>query len=324
MLPRCVTILGERARSWPGEYAMLTCTRQTGVRRPALVHFASGDHGNDLRDRDGPGRTKPDVRNALDDFKAGRKTPAEGKEACDQFAKWYADKLMSQPVRDAVDNKGESWLVNDLIRRLGIPAHNSATASLDYSRHPERKPFVDEFGKAMVAALTGPATQNGDPLIRINAARMNAEVCRAGYDGAADLCIKILAKPDESEAVKFYALQGLKNLFSIYPNPTLPSDPGIPEKTVFQHDNTGNLSPLEVKSIEALIAYIFHQPAEMKTDAGIADPADANLRQQAPSKPQNVDAIFYVRREAVRALRRCGWPAPKARARSSANRASPC
>lgn len=245
---------------------------------------------------------KPDVRNMLDSFRGGQKTAAEAKEACDQYADWYAKKLVSQPVRDAIDGHGESWLVNDLIKRLALQPHHSPFGSVDYSKHPERVAFVDQFGKVLTTALEGPATQNGDLLVRINATRMIAEVCRSGYDGAAEACIRIITKPDENDAVRFYALQGLKNLFFIQPNPTTPNDAGIPEKTVFQKDNSGGLTPLERKAIQTLIDYIFRQPTEMKTDVGGGDPGDAGTRQPARLKPQDLDAIFYVRREAVRGL----------------------
>jgi hypothetical protein len=218
----------------------------------------------------------PDDRNMLDKFRAGQAKPEEAKAACDKFARWFAARLTDQKVRDAVDNQGESLVIRDLGNRLGLLPHNMPLGNMDYARHPDRKPFVDEFGKALVAALQGPVMQNSNYIVRINAARMIAEVGRAGYDGAAESCIAILAKPEESDAVKLYALQALKNLFFIV------ADRDVPEKTVFQKNNNGVLPSLEQQSINALIDYIFRQPADLK--------------------PEQVDGILYVRREAVRAL----------------------
>ncbi len=218
-----------------------------------------------------------DDRNALDSFRGGAPVSDKAKAACDKTARWFAARLIDQKTREAVEGRGESSVVNDLSRLMNLPQHNAPGANLDYARHAEtRKPFVEEFGKALVAALESPATQNGNFILRINAARMIAEVCRSGYDGAAETCLKILAKPDENDAVKLYALQGLKNLFFIV------ADPQIPEKTVFQKDNTGALSPLEQRSIQALIDYIFRQPNDLQSE--------------------QVDGMLYVRREAVRAL----------------------
>jgi hypothetical protein len=218
-------------------------------------------------------------RNAFDRLRSGsEKAGPDSKPILDKAAKYYVGKLNSSETQRAANNQGMSQLIDDLDKRLLVPQHNYPLGNLHYSKlKPEQKQFVDEFGKAMVEALTVPATQAGAPIVRINGARMVAEVCRSGYDGAAEICLKILAKPDESDAVKLYALQGLKNLFWIVPE-TL-----YPEKSVFQKDNSGNLTPLETRCIQALIDHIFRQP-----------PADLPAG--------DVDGILYVRREAVRAL----------------------
>jgi hypothetical protein len=255
-------------------------TRRAGAR--CLLSFAIAANLIALAaPRSGAQETpNPDERNKFSAFRAGAPVTPEAKAACEKTARWFAARLTDQKVRDAVDTQGESTVVNDLSRHLGLPPHNMPRANLDYVRHTERnadrRPFVDEFGKALVAALQGPVSQNSNYIVRINAARMIAELGRAGYDGAAETCIAILAKPEESDAVKLYALQGLKNLFFIV------ADLDVPEKTVFQKDNTGTLPALEQRSIKALIDYIFRQPADLK--------------------PEQVDGILYVRREAVRAL----------------------
>src|SRR5439155_20644535 len=105
------------------------------------------------------------------------------------------------------------------------------------------------------------------------------EVGKMGYDGAAELYVKILEKDDMSDGVKLWALKGLHNLFAIVP------DLIIPDKTVFQQNNRGQLSPLERKSIQALINYI-----ERKVE----------LTETMP--PSEIDALRFIRREAVRAL----------------------
>jgi hypothetical protein len=265
---------------------MITLARRTGTRclrwLMALTALAVVSAGA-VRAQES---LKTDDRNKLDNFRAGNpdKLTPDLKEVCDRAARYYAARLVDQKTREAVEGRGESRLVNDLIQQLGLTPHNAdRAAGNEYSRLPQRRPFVEEFGKSLVATLEGSATKGGDPIIQINANRMIAEVCRAGYDGAAEVCLKVLAKPDANDAAKFYALQGLKNLFAIMPNPGTRDDPGIPEKTVFQKDNTGNLSPLEVRCIQALIDFVFRKPT-------------------AELSPQDADVQFYVRREAVRAL----------------------
>jgi hypothetical protein len=227
---------------------------------------------------------KQDERQKLDDFRLGKvQSSAETKEVCEKYARWYVARLNDPNTIKPGVEQGPSWLVADLAKRLGpLPAYNAPRWTLEYSRTAkDRGPFLDEFGKAMVTALEGPATQPDKPLIvRINAARMNAELCRAGCDGAAQLCVKILAKPDENDAVKLYALKGLYYLFAIVP------DPQIPEKTVFQKTNVAEPTAPERDSIKAITDFIFRAPP-------------ANLT------PTDIDALFYVRREAVRALALC-------------------
>jgi hypothetical protein len=282
------TILRNRAGSWPAANAMMTPIRKAGTRCLRWLFLSSVLAAMGVSSATAQEGLKPDERNKLDAFRLdGAKYSPEVQEVCDKAARWYAKMANEYSLRTG-NQLGESWLVNDLIQRLGLPAHNTVAAGPEYySNHLERKPFIEAFGKSLVTALEVPALQGGNEVVRISAARMIAEVCRAGYDGAAEVCLKIIAKQDEneamkSEAVRFYALQGLRNLFAILPSPPKPGDPGIPEKTIFQKDNTGTQPPLERKSIQALIDYIFRQPAEVS--------------------PQDVDAILYIRREAVRAL----------------------
>ena len=226
------TILGDRARSGPETNAMSILTRRAGTRCLRLLLSMTFTM---LATQSGRAQEAPnsDDRNKLEQFRAGSIKPEDAQAACDKTARWYAARLADQKTRESGDNPGESALIKELGTRLGLPLPNSDQGSTDYARHPDRKPFIEEFGKALVKALEGPATQNANYIVRINAMRMVAEVGRAGYDGAAELCVKVLAKPDENDAVKFYALQGLKNLFYIVP------EKEFPQKTIFQKDNTG-------------------------------------------------------------------------------------
>lgn len=229
---------------------------------------------------------KQEDRSKLEDLKSGRApVTADSKAVFDKFSKYYAARLATSDAQRAGADQGGSWLVSDLDKRLLVPPHGSVYANTFYAKlgngdsqlAERQRKYIDEFGKSAVEALQGPAVNSGNPFVRVNAARMIAEVCRSGYDGAAEACLKILAKQDVDDAAKFYALQGIRNLFAILP------DPSIPEKSIFQKDNTGNLSPLEVRCIQALTDFVFRKP-----------PAELD--------PQDVDGIFYVRREAVRGL----------------------
>src|SRR5439155_17042205 len=145
---------------------------------------------------------------------------------------------------------------------------------------PEQRKFIDEFGRAVIEQLDNLLAEQTKPIVRVNAMRMAAEVARSGYDGAADLCVKILEKPNESDSAKLWALHGLHNLFAIEIDKETQ-----PARTIFQKQNNLQLTPLERRSIQALISFI-----QRKSD----------LPDNAP--PEEVEAVRYVRCEAVRAL----------------------
>jgi hypothetical protein len=226
-------------------------------------------------------------RAKFDEYRRGEKPVGDpaSKDVLEKFARDFVGKLKDSEWQNGTDPNGKSMekLFRDFERLLQLQASNiPAAVNFFKNLRPNQKPFYEEFGKVMVAALENDALANAKPIVRVNAARMNAEVCRTGYDGAAALCIKILAKPEETdgfrESARLYALKGLNNLFAIVP------DPIVPEKTVFQKLNNGQLTDLERASIKTLIDYITRKP--------ITDP---NI---------NPEALQYIRREAIRALGR--------------------
>jgi hypothetical protein len=148
---------------------------------------------------------------------------------------------------------------------LPMPAANKLT--------PVQMEYVNEFGKQLTDRLKEVLT-HPEPIVRDNAARMLSLIGRTGYEGIADTYADIINKEGDidSYAVKFHALHGLRDLLAI-PNPGDPTrsaiiDPG-----------------LERKAVKALIDFIQRKPPL---------PADATQAE--------VDAVRYVRREAVRAL----------------------
>jgi hypothetical protein len=189
------------------------------------------------------------------------------RQVLDKAARYCVLRLNASTTK----NEDFRQLHEDAARRMVLPRRGELNA--------QHKQFVAEFGKAMITHLEGLALNSAKPQVRMNAAWMAAEVGKMGYDGAAELYIKILEKEDMSDAIKLWALKGLYNLFAIQP------DAIAPDKTVFQNNNQGQLAQLEIRAIQALINYI-----ELKV----------GWNQNTP--PEEVDALRYVRREAVRAL----------------------
>jgi hypothetical protein len=211
-----------------------------------------------------------DEQTRFDQLRQGNQPVSAGdKELFDKVAKYYADRLLDPNIQ----KDGMAAAVRDVEKRL-FPQN-------PYPRmNPEQRRFVDEFGKAMVAALEPLALNQSKPIVKINAARMLAEVGGAGCDTAAELSIKILEKENESDAVKLYALECLKNLFSIEPEKDIQE-----ARTVFQKGNNLQQTPLEQRSIQALIAFVQRK---------------SPLPDNAPEEEQN--AVRFVRCEAIRAL----------------------
>jgi hypothetical protein len=134
--------------------------------------------------------------------------------------------------------------------------------------------FGKEMGAALVAELEG-ATKHPKIVVRVNAARMLSVVGELGYDKAAELALKIIAKPDESEGVKHWALRTLGNLFAIEP------DSANKDVTVFTHFKNRDL---ENKCIVALCDYI------------------TTSRDVSNMSPGEIAGLTMIRREAVKAL----------------------
>ena len=134
--------------------------------------------------------------------------------------------------------------------------------------------FGKEMGTALVAELE-PATKNSKIVVRVNATRLLSVVGELGCDQAAELALKIIARPDESDAVKHWALRTLGNLF------TVEADSVNKEVTVFMHFKNPDLGN---KCIVALCEYI------------------TTARDVSNLSPSEQAAITFIRREAVKAL----------------------
>lgn len=115
--------------------------------------------------------------------------------------------------------------------------------------------------------------ENDIPINRINGARLLAQLAKTGQDEVADLLTEVLEDKPQLDAVKFWALQGMRSLFAM----------GRPRP----EDREG-------RCIQAAVAYLVNL-----TSRPVDLPAD------------QADGIRYVRREALRALGQTRLPAAK-------------
>ena len=133
---------------------------------------------------------------------------------------------------------------------------------------------MEEFGKRLTACLRE-VVKNPKVIARVNAAAILAQLARAGQDNAVDVLVEVLQDPKENDAVKLYALRGLRDVFA----------------------TGGDESPFadkerEARVIAALLEYLARKPT---------------LAKDAP--PEELAAVNYVRVEAVTALGQSRYPA---------------
>jgi hypothetical protein len=181
---------------------------------------------------------------------------------------------------DAANTAGgnsENNSVSDVVRKLGEVIIDPLIPRGRPPINQNQAELVNTFGKEMTPELmklvgTRDKPSNSEMLIKINAARMLSILGRSGYEGVADGAVEILKNADQSDAVKLYALEALKNLFAVPKR-------NYPERSVFSKPDP------EAAAISALVDFIARKPAITPETA-----------------KDEVDAFRYLRREAVRAL----------------------
>jgi len=195
----------------------------------------------------------------FDDLSLGKASLTGDKEAKDVLAKaacWYAYRIT---------NNGSFPTINDLVKesygQLLLPRGKKEI-------NDNQKEFVKEFSKELIKCLRDVLAHNAQPIVRVNAARMLANIGEAGQEEVADTLVDIIQNPRESDAVKLWAFRGLHELFEA----TRPQDPLFKD------------AKRESRTLMALADYI------------------GRKREQLPSEAEQVEAVRYVRREAVRAL----------------------
>lgn len=158
----------------------------------------------------------------------------------------------------------------------------------------KRRAAADEIGAVAVGHIEK-LVKNPKKIVQLNAARLLAEVGRTGYDGTAKLAVALINDEQVPDAVKFYAIQALGNLLAYV------EDPALPDKSAFKRANR----ELEHESLKSLINYIAKK-RDLTATAQLATrpdgDGDKNDKPAPKLDPEQIDAIRYIRREAVRAL----------------------
>jgi hypothetical protein len=197
-------------------------------------------------------------------------TSPEAKKVLDDAAKWYAYRFTHLEYQQPKSgSKGMQELRKDALDQMLDPKKSKSLSQ-------QQLAFAEEFAKAFTARLREVADTN-KPIARINAAMMLGALAATGQEVAADALVDIIAKPQENDAVKYWAVKGLKGIFDIGANGDVDA---FRDKA------------REARCIQALLDYL-----TVKAKA-------------SPDLPkEEAAAISTVRREVVKALGQTRFPA---------------
>jgi hypothetical protein len=145
--------------------------------------------------------------------------------------------------------------------------------------------FIDMFGPALVSSMKKVLARDikTDQATVINAAMMLPTMAKLKQDKVSDYLIELVQDPKTHDVVRLYALKGLKDAMPI----TIQPGDDLDLKDAAQNDKRKR----DTKLVEALTNYI-ERPADV---AGMS--------------AEEVDAVRYIRREAIITLAHTGAPA---------------
>lgn len=236
------------------------------VRSQQPIPGATGDKRLDADQLKGDEKTTFDkLRDGNIDWQAAHQPLLE------KAARWYVNRVTYVEYQKKAFDATSSMTVNDIIADAyrQIPeVKKQANKQVERDR---QKKYLLEFGKALTAAIDE-VLKNPMPIARVNAARILARLGEAGQEESADYMLKVLEDKDQIDAVKLYALRGLKELLAAL----------------------GRLKDAdrEAKVLQGLIEFIKRPATFPKGTAA-----------------DEVEAFRYVRREAIRALAQGRVPA---------------
>jgi hypothetical protein len=223
---------------------------------------------------------KPDEKSHLQGWHDGKPMASADKRILEKAAKWYIYRLTLPQFQERIPPEGAPLsqgrsvydLLTELFRVLVLP---------DPSRNlqqpnPNQQRYMQEFTAALIEPIER-VLQNAKPIARINAAIVLARLGETGDEAVVKPLLKILNDKNQYDAVKLYALIGLKNVFRAKKT----SDP--PEQFKDRDD--------ESDYVRDMLEFMVRKP---------------NLPPNAT--PEEMEAFKYVRREAIRAVAQTRHP----------------
>jgi hypothetical protein len=216
-------------------------------------------------------------RSEIQKLQNGKPMTSSSKQLLERAAKAYVYRLTYPQFQERLPPEGgrfdQAKSVSDISQELF-----SLFVFPDPSRsiQPNQQLYMHEFTTALIEPVER-VLQNAKPIARINAAIVLARLGETGDETLVKPLLKILKDKNQNDAVKVWALRGLKN--------------------VFRAKNTPDVD--RFKDTDDVADYI----RDMLDFLGRKPDLPAN------AMPEEVEAFKYVRREAIRAVAQTRYPA---------------
>jgi hypothetical protein len=152
--------------------------------------------------------------------------------------------------------------MNQLVRETHTELLIGKGLRKDPQQQARQLEFRQAFGKELIKSSRQVLAVSATPIVRVNVVRILAGVAETGNEEAADTLAELMEIAAENDGVKYYAIAGLEQLFV---------------QGAFKD------AKRETRSIRALLEHVTR-------------PVDA------PQEPDQLEALRYVRRAAIRAL----------------------
>jgi hypothetical protein len=187
-------------------------------------------------------------------------------------AKWYVYRLRITTWQ-LQPNKLYDAVVRDFDSNQSLIRTNT-------KQNPSNREFQKRYSKELIACFRDVLSRNAnDAQVLINAAQMLPMLAKNGQEEVGDFLAELVSDPKQHDAVKHFALRGLGEFFIAAPPDV--GALGAPDK-----------KERDAKRIEAVMEF---------------------LKRKSPlsegSPPDQVEALRFVRREAIRALGQIKVPA---------------
>jgi hypothetical protein len=238
-----------------------------------------GDQHLVAEDLSAPDKTR------LTALKDGTKAFAPGdKRILDKAAQWFVYRItwtqfQERKPRDGV-TLATAMSVYDMLNKELYPLF-----IVPDPKRPSWKPndnqqvYMARFTESLLPAIQR-VLKNPRPIARVNAGLILVKLSETGQEQIAPVLLEILQDPEQIDAVKFYAVLALKNIFKGDPFREIERDAFVDKD-------------LEAQCIEALVKFLNRKP---------------DLRGQRFSMGE-IDAFRYLRRATIRTIGETKFPA---------------